>query len=262
MMKAKKQLKQTGRPAVKPVRPAAQRSPFFTGWVSNFLSNVSGVVVGIALTLGVNYLVQQHSADRQTRTMMALVKREIAGNKEALERMSDDFIRTKDACGTLLSARRKEISPDSLEQILFYARKVTSYPVQYTAWEVFCNSDIIKSFDDRELIVVFSEFYSTLKEMLRWWDVYSDEKKGAMIFHTQAPSQAGFVEELLKNEQARRFMTGLTEGSYTFEEPLATLTDFAAYVLHLIGQSGKPLADIRGLDEEIREFRENTGRTP
>jgi hypothetical protein len=213
------------------------RAAFFTRqWMSGFLSNVLGVIVGIALTFGISYLIQRHNEKKTIHILMDLLKKEITDNRDELVKMDEDFRQTKEAYGIFLSSRWKTIPEDSIGLYLNRTQNITSYKLRYTAWNVFQNSDVIGGFDDKELIVELSEWYSSIEEALKWWEMFSSEKMATATFRANnAPDIPAYVDLLLKNKPTRQFMEEMyVYRKYTFEEPFANIIAHADSVLHLI----------------------------
>jgi hypothetical protein len=89
-------------------------------WISSFLSNVLGVIVGIALTFGISYLIQRHNEKEDTKEMMMLVKKELNENKQWLKNRKQDYANDVKAYQKLLIAKNtgnlRNIPVDSLTE--------------------------------------------------------------------------------------------------------------------------------------------------
>jgi hypothetical protein len=226
--------------------------------VANFLSNVLGVVVGIALTFGISYLIQKSNEKKQIRETMVLLKKEITDNQAVIGRIKEDFVQTKKAFGVLLSDEWKNLPPDTLSKHSFNARSVTSYNINRSAWNVFQQSDVIKNFDDKELIVALSELYGNINLMEEWWDIYCQEKMTAVSTRASGNDRIEFLEAFLSEKKVYEFMEEIyTFNKYTFEEPFDDTIDFADYILYLIDKSGNYHYSFKDLDKEFEQFKAN-----
>jgi hypothetical protein len=216
--------------------------PFFTkSWTAGFLSNVLGVIVGIALTLGVGHLIQRRSEKKEIHTLMTLIKKEITANKTTLANMRTDFMQTREAYGLLLSSTWKTLPEDSIRPHVSKAQNITSYTLQNTAWNVFQNSNVVRSFEDKELIMELSEWYLSIEEAYKWWERYSNEKMEAMIFRANdAPDIPVYIDSVVNNERSRRFLEDMSlYHKYTFDEPLANRIERADAVLRRLDPKNK-----------------------
>jgi hypothetical protein len=234
------------------------KSPSLGNWTTGFLSNVLGVIVGIALTFGVSHLIQRHKEKKELHTLMTLVKQEVIENKVTLTRMREDFIQTHDAFGRFLSSAWKTLPEDSLMQLLFAAQQVATYPMQHIAWDLFQASGAVKNVGPKE-VMTLSELYISIEDLSAWFEAYSKEKQTAMTITGYAHESSNlplYIAALLKNEP-RRFMDEIyIDKKYTFGEPLAILVDFSDYALHLIDQSGHYPTEAQSREDDFHAFLE------
>jgi hypothetical protein len=241
-------------------RVSARTLFFNKGWFAVFLSNVLGVIVGIVLTFGVSYFVQWNSEKKEIRTMMTLIRQEIADNRTTFVGMNEDFRQTKELCELLLSSHWKTLPEDSVSHLLT-GQVIKAYTVRHTAWDIFQNSDVIRNFDDKELIMAISELYVTMTELYKWWQIYIEENMAATTFHIKQEEFLGFsdyMNALLKIEKLRIFMEDIyIIQKYTFEEPIAATIDLADYTLHLINKDSNYQSDIKNLNENLNTFHKN-----
>jgi hypothetical protein len=234
------------------------KAPFLGKWTTNFLSNVLGVIVGIALTFGVSYLIQKHKEKKELHTLMTLVKQEIVENKVTLIRMREDFIQTHDAFGLFLTSAWKTLPEDSLIHFLLAAQKVASYPMQHIAWDLFQASDVVKNVGHKEVMTI-SELYISSENLSEWFEVYSKEKQAAMTvtgYAHESRNLPPYIAALLKNAP-RKFMDEIyIDKKYSLGEPLAVLIDFSDYALYLIDQSGHYPSEAHSREDDFNAFLE------
>jgi len=248
--------KKEQQPAKKTPR-SLPRTPFFTqSTVVNFVSNVLGVIVGIVLTFGVSYLIQRHNEKKQTREIMVLLRKELADNKNYMDNANRNFERTFNACGILLSPEWKTMPKDTLIQQIYYIRRMNLLPMRSSAWNVFQNSDAIKTFDNKELIVILSDYYRSMDVVQNLWDTFNERKgKASNIYVPFANDPHAYVDALLKDESSRRFL----ESVYIYEyydcpKMFARMMSAIDYTLYLIDRSGNYQYEFKDVYEDMDTF--------
>jgi hypothetical protein len=231
---------------------------FFTkSWTIGFLTNVLGVIVGILLTFGVTFLIQQHNKNKQIHELMILLKKEIIDNKALFEAAQEDFLQTRKAYAIILSDEWKTMPNDTLRKYIFYARKGSAYILLNSAWNVFQNSEVIQNLDNKELIVTVSSLYKYLEMGSSIWEDFLKEKRE--VFNIYETDRRDYIDALLKDKPSVEFMK---KGSYyyTFEQVFTYIIDMADYTLYQIDNSGNYQYKFDDIYEDFDMFREKKAK--
>jgi hypothetical protein len=233
---------------------------FFTkSWTIGFLTNVLGVIVGILLTFGVTFLVQQHNKNKQIHELMVLLKKEITDNKALFEATQEDFLQTKKAYAIILSDEWKTMPNDTLGKYIFYARRLRAHILLNSAWNVFQNSEVIQDLDNKGLIVTVSSLYKQLEMQTSVWEDFLKEKSEVFNIYVDETDKRDYIDALLKDKPSVEFMKKAYY-YYTFEQVFTYAIDFADYTLFQIDNSGNYQYKFDDIYENFDMFREKKSK--
>jgi len=212
-------------------------------WISSFLSNVTGVMVGIALTFGISYLIQRHNEKEDTKEMMTLIKKELNRNKQWLKERRQDYADDINAYRNILSAKNlRNIPADSL---IMWIKQTGTQPGSFNstnAWDIFKNTETIAKFHNKDLIMQLAECYFWIKKAPEIMAMYHKEKENTCIrfgitntaldFKT---SPYDYIDTMLKNKEIETFFTSIVKlNYYSIEKNFTSFENGIDYILYLI----------------------------
>jgi len=210
-------------------------------WAANFLSNVLGVIVGIALTFGITALVQRCSDQKQITEMLLLVENEIRSNRDWLEKRADFYQKDKEAYQFFLStALLDSIPEDTIVKHLTQANYHSDTYMGTERWNVFQNSGMMQKLHNPELISRLAEFYFTLAKIKDMWNEYSTKRQ--IVWTTLASDSSivstDFRKTLCSNNECVTFMR-ITTGQNNVQN-IEQQYPFVDYILYSIENYKNP----------------------
>lgn len=211
----------------------------FKGWMANFSANVVGVIIGIALTFGISYLVQRHHEKKQLRETMVLVRQELQENKQWLQNRITDYKNDFSTYQVLLDKSNWEkISEDSLVACIrrFNGGGNVSSSSS-SVWNMFQNSGTAQQLGDFDLMSRLSECYFHIGKAGEWWSEYVNaQDKASSIFDIIWKNEPhAYVEALAKNEESRNFLRSyVIFNRYNKTNAFEVIISYIDYVLDLI----------------------------
>ncbi|MDR3339909.1 MAG: hypothetical protein LBT25_07470 [Candidatus Symbiothrix sp.] len=214
-------------------------------WISSFLSNLLGVIVGIALTFGISYLIQRHNEKKDTKELMTLIKKELNQNKQWLKERRQDYADDINAYRNILSAKNlRNIPADSL---IKWINQTGTQPGSFNstnAWDILKGTETIAKFHNKDLIMQLAECYYAINIAHEVMAMYHKEKENTCIKFAITNMALlddfkifpyDYIDALLKNKEIETFFTGTVKLNYYGIEKNFTLFEaIIDYTLYLI----------------------------
>lgn len=226
------------------IRRRKKKVWFTREWFSGFSANILGVVIGIALTFGITFLVQHRQERKQTREMVALLRREIADNKDWLADRAKVWQRDFNAYWVVLWEQDWNTLPkDSLDAAVKQIRTETSPSSTSYMWDMFVSSGMLQKLHDVELAAALSECYHWTEETRRWWAEYRTKKEvcSALYRVEYVEQPLDYFRALKEDKDSRAFMEDVGRfNAYGFPQMYEQLAPVYDYVLFLLDNFDKP----------------------
>jgi hypothetical protein len=230
-------------------------------WISNFLSNVLGVIVGIALTFGTSYLIQRHNEKEDAKEMMTLIKKELDTNKLWLKKRRQNYVDDFKSYQKILIAKEsgnlRNIPADSLVNWIATTRNTPASFISTNAWDIFKNTETLAKFHNKALIIDLAECYFWIDNARETMDMFFKGRDVLPEYFNYETYPYDYIDTLFANEETKTFLTNRVmfkalevEGNFTIFEILID------YVLYLIEKDENADKDILDFDS-FREQKDN-----
>jgi phosphate/sulfate permease len=183
----------------------------FSGtWISSFFSNLLSVIIGITITFGISFLVEQHKDKSQMREMINLVQKELKANKEWFEAQDTLIAHQISTFKILLDNEEnhwKNIPSDSLVLLIEELHTISFSYSSTNSWDLFRSSEIFQKFPNKDLLNVLSQCYfytETIRHEIIEERYYEEiEKSIADIYESDRNNPSVFMESLMKSKKAK-----------------------------------------------------------
>ncbi|MDR2835175.1 MAG: hypothetical protein LBV69_03100 [Bacteroidales bacterium] len=183
----------------------------FSGhWFSSFFSNLLSVIIGITITFGISFLIEQHKDKSQMREMINLVQKELKANKEWFE-TQDSIIAHQIATFEILLDNEenhwKNTPSDSLVLLIEEIHTISFSYSSTNSWDLFRSSEIFQKFPNKDLLNTLSQCYfyvETIRHEIIEERYYKEiEKSIADIYESDRNNPSIFMEALVKSKKAK-----------------------------------------------------------
>jgi hypothetical protein len=238
-------------------------------WISSFLSNVLGVIVGIALTFGISYLIQRHNEKKDTKELMTLIKKELNENKQWLKNRKQDYVADINAYRNILLVKTGNVRNIPADSLIMWLNQTGMQPQSFistNAWDILKGTETIAKFHNKDLIIELAECYFWINQAREIMVMYYKEKENTIITFMTANTildytvfPYDYIDALLANKEIETFFTGLIRFSYySIEENFHLFENVIDYTLYLIEKDENADKDILDFDS----FREQKEMNP
>jgi hypothetical protein len=179
-------------------------------WFSSFFSNLLSVIIGITITFGISFLIEQHKEKSQMREMINLVQKELKANKEWFE-TQDSIIAHQIATFEIVLDNEenhwKNIPSDSLVLLIEEVHTINFSYNSTNSWDLFRSSEIFQKFPNKDLLNVLSQCYfytETIRHEIIEERYYKEiEKSIGDIYESDRNNPSIFMESLVKSKKAK-----------------------------------------------------------
>ena len=178
--------------------------------ISNYLREVSVVVIGVAITLSASYLITKSSEKRDMHLYLNALRMELEENLKILDQSAVVYQRHVRYADYLQSNNKEALIPDSISHYSNVYYGYTPYTFNNNAFEMFKTSGIMRLMNDKELLLSIWDIYSGLSEIKTILDLYMD-----MRLEDMKKEKDWSVTEKLKNIPMYNFY--MTEAPYNMQ---------------------------------------------
>jgi hypothetical protein len=178
--------------------------------ISNYLREVSVVVIGVAITLSASYLFTKSSEKRDMHLYLNALRMELEENLKILDQSAVVYQRHVRYADYLQSNNKEALIPDSISHYSNVYYGYTPYTFNNNAFEMFKTSGIMRLMNDKELLLSIWDIYSGLSEIKTILDLYMD-----MRLEDMKKEKDWSVTEKLKNIPMYNFY--MTEAPYNMQ---------------------------------------------
>jgi hypothetical protein len=222
---------------------------------SNFLTNLLGVILGILLTFGVNFLWRRREEKKRTKDMLILVRNELINNKE-LFKIQEDFLKKDGAVYQKILEAKNDLSSipvDTLKTYHYQIQGINVNPLITSAWQIFQNSEMIQKMTNKEMVIRLTNCYAT---MVSWHDFiekdYWEIKKKMFTFELDDPYR--FFETVLKNSEIYNFLDSFSLDKEDKWNAFLVTDAMIDYTVMLLDKHGDYRYDMEEKDKEIAAY--------
>jgi hypothetical protein len=229
---------------------------------TDFLTGFFGVVLGIILTFGVNFLWRRREEKKRTKDMLILVRNELVTNKEGFK-LQEEFIKKDSIVYQKILEAKDDLSSipaDVLKDYHLQIQSINVGPLKTTAWQIFQNSEMIQKMTDKEMVIRLTDCYAL---MVTWQEFimkdYWEIKKRMMVQELYDPLK--FFSEVLINNEMHNFCETFRLDKEDIWQAFFTTDTMIDYTIELLDKHGDYRYDMEENDNEIiKYFEEKTAQ--
>ena len=148
--------------------------------IVTYIRDFSIVVAGIAVTLYVNDIVTNQGEKRDLKLYLNTIIMELEENKKEMNNVLDYLQPSADYAEYLSSHHRDSLSRDTLKiyEKVFTAAQVFTFNTN--AFEMFKSSGVMRLVEDKELLLLIWNTYSSINDLKYLLDMSFDMKREAL----------------------------------------------------------------------------------
>jgi hypothetical protein len=236
---------------------------FSKPWFSGFFSNLLSVIIGITITFGISFLIEQHKEKAQLREMIGLVQEELETNKAWFKEQDSIIVHQIAIVKILLDNEEnhwKNISSDSLVRLLDQASAISYSYNSTNSWDLFRSSELFQKFPNKSLLTLLSECYfiaGTIQHELVEERYYKESVKAADdIYESYMDNPYIFMESFMKSQKAKRYLRTLVESKDNFHDNFILASALIDLTLDELKDAGPNFREL-DKDYELDEYIEN-----
>ena len=154
------------------------KSKFLIEKIGKYLREVSIVVIGVAITLSLSYLIANRTEKRDVALYLNAMKLEMEENIKSLDEEAS-YLEYWNNYGNYLSSQNKNsIPPDSIRNYGPGLSTIKSTVFQTSAFEMFKTSGTMRLIDDKDLLQSIWKAYLSLENARHsLWFYFENKKK-------------------------------------------------------------------------------------
>jgi len=223
--------------------------------LSDFFTNLLGVILGIMLTFGVNFLWRRREEKRRTKDMLILVRNELINNKEAFKIQEELLKKDGFVYQKILEAKDDltSIPEVVLEEYHTQIQGIHVGQLIVSAWQIFQNSEMIQKMTNKEMVIRLTNCYSVMTEWHKFIEKDYWETKRKMLKLT-LDSPCLFFETVLKNVEIYNFCDQFKLNKEDIWEAFLVIDAVIDYTVLLLDKHGDYRYDMEENDKEINAF--------
>ena len=217
---------------------------------SGFLTNLLGVMLGIALTFGGNALWQQHEEKQRIKEMLILIRNELETNKVWFQNHDQLITKDQQLYKKILEAKEKisSIPKDTINEYFSQVLSWSDYQLSTSAWQIFQNSEMIQKMTNKELVIRITDCYffiNIIHETIK--REYWDKKQNLNVYEL---NPYHFFDMLLNDKESVFFLTMWTvdKDKNTFWNNFPLIDAMIDYTILLLDNDGDYRYDMEEKD--------------
>ena len=148
--------------------------------IRKYLRELSVVVVGIALTLGVNAWINHRNSKKDLERYLNTIKLELKNNTEQIEYEINALDESVSYTRYLLSHDKEFLDADTIQKYEFAITHHRTYNPKYNAFEMFKSSGSMRLINNKELLLSIWEVYREIEGFRDEFQAYYQYKKEKM----------------------------------------------------------------------------------
>ena len=217
---------------------------------SGFLTNLLGVMLGIALTFGGNALWQQYEEKQRIKEMLILIRNELETNKVWFQNHDQLITKDQQLYKKILEAKGKisSIPKDTISDYFTQVLSWSDYQLSTSAWQIFQNSEMIQKMTNKELVIRITDCYffiNIIHETIK--REYWDKKQNLNVYEL---NPYHFFDMLLNDKESVFFLTMWTvdKDKNTFWNNFPLIDAMIDYTILLLDNDGDYRYDMEEKD--------------
>jgi hypothetical protein len=223
---------------------------------TNFLTNLLGVILGIMLTFGVNFLWRRREEKRRTKDMLILVRNELINNKEMFKIQEELLKKDGAVYQKILDAKNDlaSISADTLKEYHFQIQGIILTPLTVSAWQIFQNSEMIQKMTNKEMVIRLTNCYDWMGKWHEYIakDYWEKKKRISALALDDDPYR--FFDAALKDIETYNFFVSFRSDKEDVWDAFLSTDAAIDYTVMLLDKHGDYRYDMEEKDKEIAAY--------
>lgn len=150
--------------------------------ITKYLRELSIIVVGIAITLGINSWVNHRNSKKEHEQYLNTLKLELRTNVEIIENEIDLLDESVNYSRYLLSKDRESLDPDTIQKYQYAITQQRNPKFKYNAFEMFKSSGNMRLISNKDLQLSIWEVYDQIDDFQDEFRAYY-QYKGDKLNH-------------------------------------------------------------------------------
>lgn len=142
-----------------------------------YLRELSVVVIGIAITLGINGWINHRNSKKEHEQYLNAIKFELKTNIENIESEIDILDESVNYTQYLLSKNRESIDHDSIQKYQYAISRLRDPKFKYNAFEMFKSSGNMRLISNKDLQLSIWEVYEGIEDIQSEFQSYYQYKR-------------------------------------------------------------------------------------
>lgn len=148
--------------------------------IRKYLRELSVVVIGIAITLGINNWINHRNSKKDLEQYLNTIKLELKTNIEQIENEINSLNESVSYTHYLLSENKESLDADTIQEYGFAITHIRDFILKDNAFEMFKSSSSMRLISDKELQLSIWEAYSQIEDFQSEFLAYYQYKKDKM----------------------------------------------------------------------------------
>lgn len=143
---------------------------------SRYLREISIVVIGIAITLGLNGWFTHTNSKKEHKQYLNTLKLELMANVEIIENEIDLLDASANYSRYLLSHDRESVDPDTIKKYQYAITQLREAKLKYNAFEMFKSSGSMRLISNKDLLLTIWDVYDQIDDFRDEFQAYYTHK--------------------------------------------------------------------------------------
>jgi hypothetical protein len=222
--------------------------------ITGFFTNLSGVILGILLTFGVNALYQHREESSKVKEMLTLVRNELQTNKIWFEYQKGAIRRDSEVYKKVLDAKGnwKAWPQDSLEAYYIQTMYIQFTQLTTSAWQIFQNAETTQKMKDKELIIRLADCYFWINKVhdLIMEEYWAEKKKNIV----PEVDRYKYFDAIMDKKEAVFFYTHMSTDAFGTWNLFPLIDAIIDYTLRILDERGNYQYDMTDEDKAFEDF--------
>ena len=133
--------------------------------IGKYLRELSVVVVGIAITFGINNWINYKNSEKDLEQYLNTVKLEIKTNIEEFDNEINSIYESTNYTRYLLSHNKEALNPDTIQSYRFSIFQISLFKYRHNAFEMFKSTGSMRLINDKQVLLSIWDAYDIMDEI-------------------------------------------------------------------------------------------------
>lgn len=154
--------------------------------IRQYLREVSIVVIGIAITLGLNGWLNYTNSKKEHKQYLNTLKLELKTNVEIIENEIGLLEASANYSQYLLSHDRKSLDPDTIQKYQYAITQLREVKLKYNAFEMFKSSGNMRLISKKDILLAIWDVYDQIDDFGDEFHAYYKHKRDMLNQETRS----------------------------------------------------------------------------